>query len=632
MEKLIKIINEKKEEILNTKYKHINKLEYFKDVYELLKKKNRKFYAQIDNCDFFAFVLDMLNRDYCVNPIVIWDLNYANSYNIEDLDDLLVYLQNHISKNGKDVNNIAIPTKIVNKQDIFTDADSLAMYLTILKDFFPENIIDNELNTNLIRFTLFKDEELEEDEIIEKLNKHSREIRRIVTKGIDLNRSTSYPTLNKLLKDLILHYEKMDRENDELEKEKRKKSGRLINLISVINNMLNMPYITITPELNKLLIDNPEIKKEVYRVILEHNEKSFYKLKKENNINNNNSISQLEKLFFEYNINPELLTSDQRIKLLQTKTIDELKDMFEILREPLFSFLNISNPEFVNILINSNSHILNDIKRYYKNGIIRQNYIENNTKILIPDDTNKNGLYYVLKENIKTLEKYRIKWDMISDDEMNFLLYNPDKIKTIISCLEKYFVPFNQEACYFFLEHPELINYIDLYIEIKEFDLLTEQPESLTKLEVFKRLVVSKIIIYSVLNDNNYIRNSILTGKNFYVHDKEVDRYIINHTDKYIDKNAKQELDENDHFQISDNIFDYEEINNLEQNFKINELMYDFNGIIISRPKVLRCFEYLSHGNYNVNNNLFSSILYNSNLSSEQIEEIKSLLFSKKLK
>jgi len=642
MKELKRLLDQKEQEILNEKYPledKVNKLAY---THQRIKSRNYLNMNKISNSEFFAILLESLNPDYSNDLIMLEGINNIRRDNLDELSIIFMQMEKGVEICDKSIfGNISKEKKqnkviknIYDYQNIFTNEIEFKIFITIFYDLYRDNIADNDLITGILYFIAFKYRVLNNEDDVKELQEESREVRRILYNKKILNKVHIDDDLEYYLKIICEHLENLELEQENFNRNKKRKLTQLKKIIYSWEQLLRTTYITIKDDLANLINLDEDIKNEVLRIVFEHNEKSYTELKKENNINNNNSISQLEKLLFDYQINPDLIPSDKRILLLQNKSIDELKELLEILKNPLYSFLNISNPYYIDILLYSNRDILNKIIEYHKKAVIRNEFLQQNVGILIPSNSKENEnkyLFYIFNENVKMLDSYRIKWNDLSVDEINITLMEPNKLKDILSCLEKYFIPFNQPSCYYFLNHPELISYIDSYIELDLYNLLLDAPEDLTIDSVLKRITLLKSIDGKIVNESGYIPNNILTGKNFYVSNEQLDNYIINHTDYFIDKNAKMDLESNEHFKISENIFEITEIINLEEKFKQNELIYNFDGIIISRPKVLRCFQFLSNGNYNINNNLFSSIIYNSNLSYEQINQIKEMLFSRKL-
>lgn len=641
MKELEKLLKEKEQEILEETYPLEDKIEELRPIYEIIKSKNHKELANLTISNFVTILLDAIAPNYRDELIKINSLNNINEDVIDDLGIILESLEHAIKKINKEYGkldfkeigvNFNISKRIIKKQKIFENIEELNDFLKILLELYSDNLVENKFIDGMLTFSGFKELMMESKDRIQEISEESRDAKRLINNKKLIEKLFISPELNEYFKIIIKHFENMEIEHENFKRNKKRKLTQFKKIIYSLEQLLNGSFIIIKEDFYNLLNIDEDIKNVVLRIILKHNEKEFINLKEENNINKNNSISQLEKLLFEYGINPDLISSEKRILLLQNKSIEDIKGILDILKHPLYSFLNISNPYYIDILLYSNDSILKEFIDYHKKAIIREEFLQKNLNVLLPNDTNdkNNHIYYEFTENVRTLEKYRIKWNDLSTKQINITLYNPVRLKSILSSLEKYFIPFNQDSCYYFLEHPELITFIDSYIELDLYELLLDQPEDLTTKDVLKRITALTSIKNPIVNENGYIPNSILTGKNFYIANDNLDDYIVNHTEMFIDKNAKKELDNTEHFLISENIFEIDEINDLDSRFKENELIYNFNGIIISRPKVLRCFEFLSKGNYNIYNNLFSSIIYNSNLSFEDINVIKEQLFNKK--
>ena len=116
------------------------------------------------------------------------------------------------------------------------------------------------------------------------------------------------------------------------------------------------------------------------------------------------------------------------------------------------------------------------------------------------------------------------------------------------------------------------------------------------------------------LNDN------IITGYNFPIKNKDLDNYIMNATNYYLDKDIINLFD--------NNYFEYSSIIELlDNNYLFND-NYLFDDIIISRNKVIKNISSINNkidiNNDNIKKVLFNAIIYNSILDIEQIDTIKS--------
>ena len=88
----------------------------------------------------------------------------------------------------------------------------------------------------------------------------------------------------------------------------------------------------------------------------------------------------------------------------------------------------------------------------------------------------------------------------------------------------------------------------------------------------------------------------------------------------------------NNNRQINSNIFNLEEIINLENNYKINDYAYNFDGIFISRLKVLKNYSALiNSGLQNEEDALLYSVVRNSYLDQNSFDLIKDIILERSL-
>ena len=161
-----------------------------------------------------------------------------------------------------------------------------------------------------------------------------------------------------------------------------------------------------------------------------------------------------------------------------------------------------------------------------------------------------------------------------------------------------------------------------------DIDLLDENVLSKDDIENFiKRIYICLSLNIPIYTKSGNINRSFLLGNNFYAQDDSLDDYILKsryeneELNNYIKNNLRNKI----HYDI--NII--EEYKRLEMFKSKDELYYDIDGIIISRPKVMRNLTLFHNSNLINKDSILTSIIYNSYLSDEEIELIKKRIFSK---
>ena len=422
-----------------------------------------------------------------------------------------------------------------------------------------------------------------------------------------LIKEDEYKEINKYSYEASRNYlsELKKKKNNEI-----KRNKKLINTYVMILKDLNTDgIIEYKPYFENI---NEDLRGIFYKELLQHNEK-YYKQISDNIDEFKNNI---EKVLKKFNIN---LSIEDKNKIKDKKNIYNLLNI--ITKDPFNIFEN--NNYFIDILLFSNEIILNDIKNLIKLDIIDRDFVLNNLSILLTNEnqsnTNKPCLYETFKNNYRILQsKCNLKF--IKKTNPDLFTIDTNILKDTLNEFIKYNINLDNYD-YGYFKDKNIFNTIDLFIELNMYSYIKDNLQFVYKQSEFiiKRIYISKLIHYPIWNVNNKLNDSILYGYRFPIKNNELDNYISNHTNLFLNQEIIK------HFEKKCNNNYYQSlINKLDSKF-LNEDNYKINDIIISRNKVIRNICSLDINlNYSNEEIVINSIIYNSILDKDQIEIISS--------
>ena len=350
-------------------------------------------------------------------------------------------------------------------------------------------------------------------------------------------------------------------------------------------------------------IDDKEILQDFLIYVIKNNVIYNKKIESDNIELSKRQISSIELLFNKYKFNFKALTDNDRKEILNINNIEEI---LYLLSNTSLNFINGSSI-FLLILKNFSSEKILMLDKLYKNNIIDENFIIENSLLFINQE-----LYDNFISNIDLLNN--IGLDKISKYNKNIFLISNELIKKRYKLfVDVYKIPIDNIYNYEFLENDYIFDMIDNFIELGFFEKIRNNPDYLclkNKLMI-KRLEIAKLIGMNVLNNDNSFIGSIVSGNNFYVNDSMLDELLIDYKDLYIDDSLLNVL----RLDICD--IDLSVLNKYE----IDEFTYKINDTLLSKNRILRNYAALLKND--LDNDLFQAMLVKSiNLSNEQILDI----------
>ncbi|MBE6149952.1 MAG: hypothetical protein E7170_04450 [Firmicutes bacterium] len=356
--------------------------------------------------------------------------------------------------------------------------------------------------------------------------------------------------------------------------------------------------------------------------ILSHNRINYSKLKTENL--KNGYYSDIEKLFLKNNININVLDEKSKTNLLKNADINKIESIINYISTDRWNWLNPSNVNFVNIILNSSIENFELLNYYLDNKIITKEFIKENYELLL----NENSKINLFKANIYLFRKVFENIDNRFIKNEDAYLVDNEKNLSICEMLKKYQINLKSENIKYFsgdiFVNSKILDDIDGFIELGFYDYIKDNSHMLKNesKDILTRLSIMLNIGLNPYSKEDRLHSSITSGKNFYVSQKELDNYKILTVNESEENKYFEILDNNERIFIS-SVLDDEIVKYLDSLFKTDEIHYVINDYYISRNKFLRNLECLYQNGFYDFDAIYTSLVYNSCLDDGTLEYIR---------
>ncbi len=601
MKNILLQITSEIEELKNTKFKDLDEVKFF------IEYKNMVDYILCgvnikDDDDLSRYKSDESIKkvakkivDEKDKPITVIDL-FILCHRVYYQDETFIDFKNKIYGNDK------ILKQIINSST------------SVLNYYYYKGSIElaYELNDDLIKNSIFNDERYIKT-LKNILNILYIKSNHIYPLGIN-DKFVKALGLYELSKDIYNRYKRLINENNKFLVKLEKQKQKYINLLESLQG-IKLPFIINATELKdlseetiyNLYMDIATLNQGYYEGLIEKKKELSIESSKNEKVALKNCGFDIEK------IEPKKLNF-----LLHYGNIKELVKIITFLNKLDYCLIDIYSDNGIYIMVNTTSDIVNRIYNLIANKIINLNFVTNNPKIFFKKDivNDLKGLYAILTANVNVLEH---NYDIRNSYANELLITNPNDLTNNINTLKKY----NDYLNCSILKNAKLFDYLDLLIELGFSNHIQNGLYNITENSYndIKKFYVAKLMNFDCNN-----LDSILKSQEFPVANEQIDAYIINDVSDYIPKEISDILDNSPRNIISNN-----ELKQFEKYSKDN-LTYDFNGILISKNKILRNLHCLENNDtqYNQDDMLFTSIIYGSILDYEQIDSLKEIIYSKK--
>ena len=430
----------------------------------------------------------------------------------------------------------------------------------------------------------------------------------------------------RALKDL-----RRERENDVKKIQRRgEKVTKYIKSLDLTKpiDMTKSTYDSITDE---------KIRYMVLRFILIHNAKfqdqTIERIKQEE------TKSRIEKIFKNSCIPYASLSDDDKDRLTRYGNIDNIEKIMTLLTESGLKIYNASYP-ICDILILSTPQVVSTINKMIQSNVISQEFVKRNPSIFVKEINEevmqnasiKEASYDRIIGNVNLLRDNKIDAFAISKSKnSNALLQDREQLENILGIISTYKLKYSSSNNYELFEDTSLVQVIDRFIELGLSRFISNNPKYVSKetFKYLKRMDLCREMGIPLVIDNKLspkvLDQAFKIGKNV-INDDDIDEYVPNAVNHFLDANAYKAICTN-----SGKIKASANIEELEQ-YSVSDLEYNINGIIISKPKVLRNFAILSLdpecNELSRSQKIFNAMIYGSVLDERSLNIISNVFGS----
>lgn len=325
---------------------------------------------------------------------------------------------------------------------------------------------------------------------------------------------------------------------------------------------------------------------------------------------NNEKIEgfEINNILLKYGINNRF-TKDEIEFILSNCNIDGLEENIMTISKMLVE-IKYNNQVLLNILTYSSKEKIENIKKGLLLNLINIDFIRNNPTIFLSSANE------ILSANIELLKNNACR-----GDNFNELLLNSE-LEKYFELAKSYGLNIQDSNVIKNITKPYFFDSIDVFIEQDVYEVLLNNTIlfNYDLVKILKRIKIANKMKINIFDKTGSLLKSIIDGTNFCVPDELLDQCMFNIVPLVISKENLSVLN-------SDKRLEYNKEEKLDEQFKKNELTYTFNGINISRLKVLRNRLVLNN-----ESDLTDCLIYGSILNQQEYNAIYEEVNAKKLK
>lgn len=362
--------------------------------------------------------------------------------------------------------------------------------------------------------------------------------------------------------------------------------------------------------------------------ILQEQLKKYEQLTEEEN--NLNKESEPHKLLTKFGIHPSLIVDIESLDL----SLEHLTELLTLFQQNRFPIQTITNKECLYNLLKLNKNAAETIISYYKTSAVTIEFLDTNPNILeIQTEDNPNGLKEVVDENYQLLKEENVSFSSKNYDP-SILLLPTDELKERIALIKEYGFSISNSNVLNLLKNTNLFALVDFALEhqlpVNEIIKFEGNREDISNM--MKRLIIAEHFGLDILTPDDEFSHSILNPNSFLIPQHCLDEVIENATPHFIDKQMERILRDSPRLSINRFPLLLPDIDNLYLDEEGE--IYNFNGTYISRNKILRNYNALKVELPDADDKdlLYQSIIHQTILSHQQLDDIKSCLYKIKQK
>lgn len=479
---------------------------------------------------------------------------------------------------------------------------------------------------------------------------------------------TNYTLLPSQLTTISAFLDNLETYIEEKNIEKQAIDPEYKNIIMITNKYKDLLYKIKDPNTNELIMDvdtilqlfqdtkiTEEEKQMILLTLIKYNQEVMHE--KENNHQKKRvTIKELTAIFSRYGYSFSKLDKKYQDQLKKYGTLKNIEDVLSIMQK--LEFPKIDEKEegllLVTYLIATNKDALEEVTAFAQERGINLTELKNLVCAFIANDYLYNNKHRIgrkddFRKNISLLVEHGISIPAIINKGKDLLIINNEKLQNNLDWLECYglYSSMQEESLLddfiTALKSQNIPEVIDLWLENHQLGLqyiknnlsilashMSNQAilfyklyksEKENKNDAFRLTVsngIKKLSLRKEMTHNNIDYQGI--------HDKESALTVTRHQkpifakEKEYEQAAKKSL----HNKISDDIFTREEIVSLNRFSDLKEtLLYDINGLKISKLKVLRIYDALCKNNLGESlESLLYAICYNKIITKEEYNKL----------
>lgn len=479
---------------------------------------------------------------------------------------------------------------------------------------------------------------------------------------------TNYTLLPSQLTTISAFLDNLETYIEEKNIEKQAIDPEYKNIIMITNKYKDLLYKIKDPNTNELIMDvdtilqlfqdtkiTEEEKQMILLTLIKYNQEVMYE-KENNHQKKRATIKELTAIFSRYGYSFSKLDKKYQDQLKKYGTLKNIEDVLSIMQK--LEFPKIDEKEegllLVTYLIATNKDALEEVAAFAQERGINLTELKNLVCAFIANDYLYNNKHRIgrkddFRKNISLLVEHGISIPAIINKGKDLLVISNDKLQKNLDWLECYglYSTMQEESLLddfiTALKSQNIPEVIDLWLENHQLGLqyiknnlsilashMSNQAilfyklyksEKENKNDAFRLTVsngIKKLSLRKEMTHNNIDYQGI--------HDKESALTVTRHQKPIFakEKEYEQAAKKSIYNKISDDIFTREEIISLNRFSDLKEtLLYDINGLKVSKLKVLRIYDALCKNNLGESlESLLYAICYNKIITKEEYNKL----------
>lgn len=479
---------------------------------------------------------------------------------------------------------------------------------------------------------------------------------------------TNYTLLPNQLTTISAFLDNLETYIEEKNIEKQAIDPEYKNIIMITNKYKDLLYKIKDPNTNELIMDvdtilqlfqdtkiTEEEKQMILLTLIKYNQEVMYE-KENNHQKKRATIKELTAIFSRYGYSFSKLDKKYQDQLKKYGTLKNIEDVLSIMQK--LEFPKIDEKEegllLVTYLIATNKDALEEVTAFAQERGINLTELKNLVCAFIANDYLYNNKYRIgrkddFTKNISLLVEHGISIPAIINKGKDLLIINNEKLQNNLDWLECYglYSSMQEESLLddfiTALKSQNIPEVIDLWLENHQLGLQYIK----NNLSILSSHMSNQAILFYKLyksekeNKNDAFRLTVSNGVKKLslrkemthnnidyqgIHDKESALIVTKHQKPIFarEKDYEQVAKKSIYNKISDDIFTREEIISLNRFSDLKEtLLYDINGLKVSKLKVLRIYDALCKNNLGESlESLLYAICYNKIITKEEYNKL----------